>query len=776
MVGQAITPLTPSITGSVTSYAVSPALPAGLTLNGGTGVISGTPTAVAATAAHTVTASNGGGSTTTSVSITVKDVAPSVDYGSEPLRFTTGVPIEPIMPTVSGGAPVSWSIQPALPVGLAFDPNDGRITGTSSELVDPQSYLVTATNSGGQSQAPLTISVESGVLFDLGHASDIRVLRLTPTRALSQDRLGHWVLWNLTSAETIAQGDTAECLPSSCSNGRLPVDLAGSTVAVQTTTGLEIRAAADGHVLASIASDISSWKLASDGTYVVAASATGLRAWTPSGSALFTRAGDYSHAVAFAAPAEVRVARGAAGNNVIEELVLPSGAAAVSGMFQGEFASWFLDGERFLTSVGTTVRVYSQAVLLEDLATLPTLASLAGQGAWFWITRNGNVQLFAVGASATPTATYTYDVFTKAVGSGTQLAIISSTVGRVRLVDLATATPTSVEYDVPHGALSIFGANAGGQWLLGNSLGVVLEGSTLSGAVKYFGYGAALSVAGSDTRTAIATASRRILYFNAATKALEGTIAFDASDIELKSDGSVLVAMASDRYAQYFPDRSLKVYALPSATLLHTRPYTYGSGPALLEMSLARSGEFLAETLYDSATGMDTRQVTAIAGGSPTFSNTVLHSVGVDDVFKAFRLSPDGSLVAITSPATKTTDIYENGSLVGAAQGWAVGWLDDEQLLLNRYGGFLGQQYLGATISDESGATVGTPPLASHHIRDMQPLGSDLVYSPRHNWILSLVTGAATWTGSRPADGVLGAVAGPRVVFVSGSQVRAEPH
>ena len=57
--------------GAVVSYAVSPALPAGLTLNTSTGMISGTPTAVTSAASYTITATNSGGSTTVSVSIEV---------------------------------------------------------------------------------------------------------------------------------------------------------------------------------------------------------------------------------------------------------------------------------------------------------------------------------------------------------------------------------------------------------------------------------------------------------------------------------------------------------------------------------------------------------------------------------------------------------------------------------------------------------------------------------------------------------------------------------
>jgi len=70
-VGTAIGSLTPTVTGTVTSYSVSPALPLGLSLDASSGVISGTPTAVAATASYIVTAINGTGSTMAFVTIEV---------------------------------------------------------------------------------------------------------------------------------------------------------------------------------------------------------------------------------------------------------------------------------------------------------------------------------------------------------------------------------------------------------------------------------------------------------------------------------------------------------------------------------------------------------------------------------------------------------------------------------------------------------------------------------------------------------------------------------
>ena len=62
----------------VTSYTVSPALPAGLAITAGTGLISGTPTAVTAAANYTVTANSAAGNRTTTINIAVVSAASSV--------------------------------------------------------------------------------------------------------------------------------------------------------------------------------------------------------------------------------------------------------------------------------------------------------------------------------------------------------------------------------------------------------------------------------------------------------------------------------------------------------------------------------------------------------------------------------------------------------------------------------------------------------------------------------------------------------------------------
>lgn len=161
--GTAITANTPTSSGgAVTSYVVSPALPAGLTLNPSTGIISGTPTVATPTASYTVTATNSGGSTNALLSITVNDAAPTaLAYLINPAIYIQGTAITANNPTSSGGVVLSYAILPALPAGLTLNPVTGVISGTPLEVTPAASYSVTATNTGGSTGTLLTITVVS---------------------------------------------------------------------------------------------------------------------------------------------------------------------------------------------------------------------------------------------------------------------------------------------------------------------------------------------------------------------------------------------------------------------------------------------------------------------------------------------------------------------------------------------------------------------------------------------------------------------------------------
>jgi hypothetical protein len=762
------------VTGTVAAYSVNPLLPSGLTLAASSGVISGTPTAVSALASYTVTAANASGSTTAMVAIVVDVAPPSISYGSSLFTLTTGVPAQGVAPTNSGGAAAGWSISPALPagLGLTFDTTNGSIGGTPTATAAPATYVVTAQNSSGKSTASFTLGVQT-VLLDLGHRHQIATLRLTSSRVLSLDVTNYWVLWNYASGAKITSGPTA-CKSHACVEGaQAPVDLKGTTFVDESVAGLEVRSSSDGSLLAVIPSPLSWWKLATDGSYVCAGSPSALTVWSPGGTVITSRTGDYSKAVAFAAPTQVQVALGPAGTNVVETVSVPSGSPSVGPAFLGDFNSWFVDGQRFLSNAGNTIWTYTRTGVQEDFTTLPTVQNLTGQGGWFWTYANDAVNLYKVGASGAPAATYSAPFLAPVIPSGLTLAILNAT-GGTTVIDLSGASPATMNFTAPVGHPSAY-ASSGSQWLLGNWAGVLLDGTSIAGTPRYLGYGAAWSIAGSNPWVAVATASGQILYFDAATNALLGTINFSSSQLALSSDGTVLAAAGDQLDSIFHTDWSIRIYSLPSAALINTFAYTVAPGATLpSEITLSASGTVLGQVLSPGLSSATcSRTLTAVTGAPLLWSDTFT-SIFDCRTGDPVLISPDGTQVAVSSETmypTSATKIYRNGMLVTAVPGWAVAWLDDSRILVHKYS-FLHAiwVYSGSTIYGSTGIKLSSLSLPLPEPQSLQVVSSDSAYDPRANAIYSTTTGQVMWTSASPSTGV-GAVAGSNVVFASASQV-----
>jgi len=111
-VGSAITPLNPTVTGNVNQYSIAPALPAGLSLDTATGIITGTPTAETPANSYTITASNAAGSTSTPLQITITAPTPTFllhywNFNNLPAGTLTTVPTDvSLFPT--GAATITY--------------------------------------------------------------------------------------------------------------------------------------------------------------------------------------------------------------------------------------------------------------------------------------------------------------------------------------------------------------------------------------------------------------------------------------------------------------------------------------------------------------------------------------------------------------------------------------------------------------------------------------------------------------------------------------------
>jgi hypothetical protein len=76
----------------------------------------------------------------------------------DPNLFVQGVTINPLVPTITGGTPTNYLVQPDLPVGLRIDA-EGRIVGTPTQNTAPATYIVTAGNTAGTTSFGVRITV-----------------------------------------------------------------------------------------------------------------------------------------------------------------------------------------------------------------------------------------------------------------------------------------------------------------------------------------------------------------------------------------------------------------------------------------------------------------------------------------------------------------------------------------------------------------------------------------------------------------------------------------
>ena len=158
----AISTNSPSFTGSAaTSYAISPALPAGLNFNTGNGEITGTPSVTASAMDYTVTVTNACGNTTNAVNITINQAPTSLSYTSNTVAYCINTAITTNSPSFTGSTATSYAISPALPSGLNFNTTTGEITGTPTTPSAAFDYAVTVTNPCGMTTRDVNITINA---------------------------------------------------------------------------------------------------------------------------------------------------------------------------------------------------------------------------------------------------------------------------------------------------------------------------------------------------------------------------------------------------------------------------------------------------------------------------------------------------------------------------------------------------------------------------------------------------------------------------------------
>jgi Putative Ig domain len=154
--GEAIL-LTPAVSGSIDGYVVSPELPSGLSLNGVTGVISGTPTRASGAAAFAVTATYRGGHSTFFLVLSVTEPPTHLSYPG-PVKGTVGAALAPLSPRIAGTVE-HYSVTPALPDGVVLDSRSGLIAGTPSVASTLAPYTITASSQAGNTSFIFLLAV-----------------------------------------------------------------------------------------------------------------------------------------------------------------------------------------------------------------------------------------------------------------------------------------------------------------------------------------------------------------------------------------------------------------------------------------------------------------------------------------------------------------------------------------------------------------------------------------------------------------------------------------
>ena len=142
-------------------FVISPTLPAGLSINTSTGVVSGTPSAASVAANYTVTVSDGATSATAIITIGVSGTA-TLSPSTQTVTGRVGAAITATTAFTSTGLGTRYfSIAPALPAGLVFSSSTGVLSGTATAARGATTYVVTAADGTNYAVATMRLTISA---------------------------------------------------------------------------------------------------------------------------------------------------------------------------------------------------------------------------------------------------------------------------------------------------------------------------------------------------------------------------------------------------------------------------------------------------------------------------------------------------------------------------------------------------------------------------------------------------------------------------------------
>lgn len=152
------------------SYAVAPALPAGLAMDGATGAITGTAAIASPSSDYTVTVSDSASpahEVAGNFTLEIRGALTAVPFSSDRKRSAVGhtLSFRPVTATGGVGA-LHYAVAPALPAGLKLDEATGELTGAATSIAPLTEYTVTVTDSASPAHAAMaSFAMEIGEML-----------------------------------------------------------------------------------------------------------------------------------------------------------------------------------------------------------------------------------------------------------------------------------------------------------------------------------------------------------------------------------------------------------------------------------------------------------------------------------------------------------------------------------------------------------------------------------------------------------------------------------
>ncbi len=246
-VNTAVTTITPTYIGTITSCTASPSLPNGILLDNTNCSLSGTPLTAKPLTTYIITASNAYGSTTATLYITVNPIALSgFSYAGNPFSMTQSLTIAGLTPTITG-TPTSCSSLPTLPAGLSIS-TSCVISGTPSVIQAATNYTITATNAAGSTTTVISVAVivapPSSLVYsgspytlsqNVGMTTITPTMVGTPTNCVSAPTLPTGLSINplncaITGTPTVLSGNTSYTITASNTSGNTSTTIGISVI------------------------------------------------------------------------------------------------------------------------------------------------------------------------------------------------------------------------------------------------------------------------------------------------------------------------------------------------------------------------------------------------------------------------------------------------------------------------------------------------------------------------------------------------------------------